>query len=99
MKKLIASFLVFTISSQAFAAKVCSHQELAQVYPREAARLGNCPSDTPAGFMASCLDSDGVTVRRFFCDSLTGWHATRGYKQVVDDGDQEILEEKIEAVE
>ena len=75
MKKLFASLLVFAISSQTFAAKVCTHSDFVAAYPNAAANLGNCPRDSSTGSTVSC-EHNGQIVN-FYC-SGSGWSVPWG---------------------
>ena len=75
MKKLFASLLVFAISSQTFAAKVCTHSDFVAAYPNAAAHLGNCPRDSSTGSTVSCEHKGQIF--NFYC-SGSGWSVPWG---------------------
>lgn len=103
MKNVIITLALTIISSNTFAANVCTHDQFVKDYPNAAANLGNCPADTQQGGLVSCGG------HKFFCSS-TGWAVSWGKTQneygdglisnkVLDIGEELVSEPKDEIIE
>ena len=86
MKNVIITLAITLITSSAFAANVCTHNQFVQDYPNAAANLGNCPGDTAQGGTVSC------GPHKFFCSS-TGWAVSWG--KVVNEYGDALLSNKV----